>query len=229
MINKIALTGALLLSASVAFASPFHNGSFESGVTPGSFVTLNAGDNTSITGWNIGSAPNSGSLDYIGSYWTAQHGSRSIDLNGLSASSISQTFDVVAGTQYTVKFYLAGNPAGGPTQKDVDVFASDGNLGFVFNYSFDTTGHDLSNMGWTPYEFAFTPTDSSFRLSFVSATIGDSGNAQYPQAFGPALDNVTVTAAVPEPSTWAMMILGFAGVGFMTYRRRNKSAMLRVA
>jgi PEP-CTERM motif len=32
------------------------------------------------------------------------------------------------------------------------------------------------------------------------------------------------TAAVPEPSTWAMMILGFAGVGFMTYRRRNQFA-----
>lgn len=26
-----------------------------------------------------------------------------------------------------------------------------------------------------------------------------------------------ITAAVPEPSTWAMMILGFAGVGFMAY------------
>jgi hypothetical protein len=24
-----------------------------------------------------------------------------------------------------------------------------------------------------------------------------------------------ITAAVPEPSTWAMLILGFAGVGFM--------------
>jgi hypothetical protein len=36
-------------------------------------------------------------------------------------------------------------------------------------------------------------------------------------------------AGVPEPSTWAMMILGFAGVGFMAYRRRNKSEMLRTA
>jgi hypothetical protein len=33
--------------------------------------------------------------------------------------------------------------------------------------------------------------------------------------------------AVPEPSTWAMMILGFAGIGFMAYRRR-KSAGLAV-
>ena len=32
-------------------------------------------------------------------------------------------------------------------------------------------------------------------------------------------------SAVPEPSTWAMLILGFAGVGFMAYRRRS-SAML---
>jgi hypothetical protein len=30
---------------------------------------------------------------------------------------------------------------------------------------------------------------------------------------------------VPEPSTWAMMILGFCGIGAMTYRRR-KSAIL---
>jgi hypothetical protein len=29
--------------------------------------------------------------------------------------------------------------------------------------------------------------------------------------------------AVPEPSTWAMMILGFIGVGFMAYRRKSRS------
>jgi hypothetical protein len=32
-------------------------------------------------------------------------------------------------------------------------------------------------------------------------------------------------SAVPEPSTWAMMILGFTGVGFMAYRRKNKMAL----
>jgi hypothetical protein len=40
---------------------------------------------------------------------------------------------------------------------------------------------------------------------------------------------IPVAAAVPEPSTWAMMILGFAGIGFMAYRRRNNVASLRVA
>jgi PEP-CTERM motif len=31
-------------------------------------------------------------------------------------------------------------------------------------------------------------------------------------------------AAVPEPSTWAMMLLGFAGLGFTGYRALRKSA-----
>jgi hypothetical protein len=33
--------------------------------------------------------------------------------------------------------------------------------------------------------------------------------------------NVTVVYSVPEPSTWAMMILGFLGLGFMAYRKRK--------
>jgi PEP-CTERM motif len=40
------------------------------------------------------------------------------------------------------------------------------------------------------------------------------------------IDGVNLTAAVPEPSTWAMMILGFAGVGFMAYRRKSKPALM---
>lgn len=37
---------------------------------------------------------------------------------------------------------------------------------------------------------------------------------------------VTIASPVPEPTTWAMLILGFAGVGFMAYRRRNQTAAL---
>jgi hypothetical protein len=39
---------------------------------------------------------------------------------------------------------------------------------------------------------------------------------------------ISAVAAVPEPSTWAMMILGFAGVGFMAYRRNGKRALVTV-
>ena len=33
--------------------------------------------------------------------------------------------------------------------------------------------------------------------------------------------SLLMQSAVPEPSTWAMMVLGFAGIGYMTYRRKR--------
>jgi hypothetical protein len=41
--------------------------------------------------------------------------------------------------------------------------------------------------------------------------------------------SVPLTGAVPEPSTWAMMILGFCGIGFMAYRRKPNGASFRIA
>jgi hypothetical protein len=53
--------------------------------------------------------------------------------------------------------------------------------------------------------------DQSINTNFISET----GNFE----FG-------VTSVVPEPSTWAMMILGFCGVGFMAYRRKANLALM---
>jgi fibro-slime domain-containing protein len=46
-----------------------------------------------------------------------------------------------------------------------------------------------------------------------------------------SVDNITtsvpsLTEGVPEPSTWAMLILGFAGIGYMAYRRKAKPALM---
>lgn len=52
------------------------------------------------------------------------------------------------------------------------------------------------------------------------------GVTTWSNAFGiyDATFQATVSA-VPEPSTWAMMILGFFGVGFLAYRRHNGAAL----
>jgi hypothetical protein len=42
-----------------------------------------------------------------------------------------------------------------------------------------------------------------------------------PQDLEFELSSRSLTSAVPEPSTWAMMILGFLGVGFTAYRKKN--------
>ena len=42
---------------------------------------------------------------------------------------------------------------------------------------------------------------------------------------GPGGDDLSVTI-VPEPSTWAMMMLGFAGLGFAGYRKARKTVAI---
>ena len=43
-------------------------------------------------------------------------------------------------------------------------------------------------------------------------------------------NNLSVTAAVPEPATWAMMLLGFGGIGFAMRRgRKQNRRLLQVA
>lgn len=49
----------------------------------------------------------------------------------------------------------------------------------------------------------------------------------HPTAFAHSvIADAFIATAVPEPSTWAMLILGFAGVGFMAYRRRQNGLAL---
>lgn len=46
----------------------------------------------------------------------------------------------------------------------------------------------------------------------------------HPTEAGHALAAEYALAAIPEPSTWAMMLLGFAGLGFMGYKASRKAA-----
>ena len=64
--------------------------------------------------------------------------------------------------------------------------------------------------------FFFNPTDSEPGLSFTATLSGETTAGTVSSAI----------AAVPEPSTWAMMILGFFAVGFMAYRRRAKPTFM---
>ena len=106
----IVVFGGLALGAgNSAQAASFTNGSFELGTDPGSFSTVFQGDGATITGWLVG-GPSGASVDYIGSYWEAADGSRSVDLSGTSDypdglikwGEISQTFDTISGQTYRV-------------------------------------------------------------------------------------------------------------------------------
>jgi hypothetical protein len=81
--------------------------------------------------------------------------------------------------------------------------------------TFATSSNDI-------LEIQFDPTLSGTMPIFNSYITFDSGNTF---TFGEPGGTVSV-AAVPEPSTWALMLLGFAGVGFMAYRRKSKPALM---
>ncbi len=199
---KRALTLASILAvAAAANASGFTNGSFEDGVDPGSFTTLNPGD-TNISGWSVGGT----SVDYIGSYWLASDGARSLDLGGLGAGSVSQTFDTVNGQQYLLTFDMAGNPDNNDPLFTLNASVGDLNQDFSFINPFNNDPH--SNMGWQGRSALFTATGASSTITFTSLVP--------PGAYGPALDNVQMQA-VPEPCS--MIALGLGAVGLLRRKR----------
>jgi hypothetical protein len=77
----------------------------------------------------------------------------------------------------------------------------------------------------------FLMTDGSFiNLFSLSNAYGLANSVDDPSGTGPSAPPVNEViasfqvTAVPEPATWAMMILGFAGIGFLAYRRKPKMA-----
>jgi hypothetical protein len=73
--------------------------------------------------------------------------------------------------------------------------------------------------GWTLETFGFTAAATSEVLSFLA--VGSPANSLPPFAL---VDGVSLTS-VPEPSTWAMMLAGFGGLGFAAFRRRRRTRM----
>ncbi|MCX7799373.1 MAG: choice-of-anchor C family protein [Fimbriimonadales bacterium] len=204
--RSLPILALMAAGASAQAVNLITNGSFEqASVDPGpTFLTLSAGS-TAITGWVVGG----NGIDYIGGYWNAQHGRRSVDLSAINAGSISQTISTVAGQQYLLSFWLAANPDlpnSTPSTKVAIVSA-----GNVINQNFSTPPRSsgIPNMNWGQYSLAFTALGSSTTITFAS---GESN------AVGPALDNVSVEA-VPEPTTLALAGLGLAAA----LRRRKRS------
>ncbi len=207
--KHFAAAALLIFGATSASAVSIANGSFEVGaaIPAGGFITVPALNSTAITGWTVGG----GGVDYVGTYWQAADGVRSVDLSGNSAGGISQTISTIAGRSYRVAFYLSGNPDAGVGQK-VAVTSVSGNLPDIEFYNVGAA-NSRTNMLWQRFTYDFTAFDTTSTLTFASATR---------TAFGPAVDNVSIST-IPEPATWATLVLGMGLVGAFARDRRRRT------
>jgi choice-of-anchor C domain-containing protein len=158
------------------------NGSFEDGpqtANANQFVWLNEGDQQ-IKGWTV----SQGQLSYVGNYWEHADGKHSLDMHGGPGfGGIKQTFATKKGQKYRVIFAMAGNPLGTVPLKKLGVRAA----GREVEFTFDTAGKTVRDMGWTTQVWDFTAKDVKTTLEFVTRMTED-GDC------GPALDNVSVTS-----------------------------------
>ena len=78
-------------------------------------------------------------------------------------------------------------------------------------------------VGWMAVSLDFTADAATQELSFLAW--GDNGNTTNlpPMAFLAGVDSPYIPPTVPETSTWAMMILGFLGIGGAAWRRGKRS------
>jgi len=84
-----------------------------------------------------------------------------------------------------------------------------------------------ANQNFGPFGVAAVAGTGQF-IDTVSISVTSPNEFRFARQFDFGNGLAPAVAAVPEASTWAMMILGFAGVGFMAYRRRSNGTALRI-
>jgi hypothetical protein len=182
--------------------------------TGGDDVAVGSSD---ITGWTISGAYSVLWIPIGGLYGglnpsPGNPSSFLVDLTGTTNSapfdSVSQTIATTAGAHYTLTFDLGSAIQWGI---QAGVTASAGSASETFT---STNPGDSTNF-WNSETLNFVATGPSTLITLAGA----SGQSYI------GVDNVAVvetTGGVPEPSTWAMILLGFAGVGYMGYRRAKQ-------
>jgi hypothetical protein len=215
-------------------------------VVNGDFETTTNGplqfdNNTVATGWTSngynflfgpGTADTTGSSGSYGflALWGPNNGSA----NGLTNSPtggnfvaadgafqvapIEQTIHgLVAGQQYKVGFDWAGAQQLGFTGANTEQWEV--KLGSESHSTAVYSNPSQGFSGWMHESFTFTATSGTEVLSFLAH-----GTPDGVPPFS-LLDGVKMTAAVPEPATWALMLGGFGLVGFSLRKRGAKLAV----
>ena len=207
MIQKTLVSAALVLSAMGAQASTnlVNNGSFEANAQTVNHWTIYS----NLTDWSGGAAGIELRNNVAG---VAQEGVNFVELDTTNNSSMSQQITFANAGSYVLSFWYAARPDNGTRNTNSDA------LGWALGNSF--SGAVLGNWAlpgattWQHFTTTFTIGQAGTQtLAFNALGISDS--------YGGSIDNVSITSAVPEPESYALMLVGLGLMGTMV-RRRSK-------
>ncbi len=210
--SRCAFAGLLMSTAAIAF----------SGAARADFVSSTATDwQTSTTSLNI-DVNNSNQTSFVGHIGNTV-GVNVIDIttttgtnSGSGNAIISPSNDIFSSVTFT------------PVGNEYTSFSTRGqlnnntaNLFDVFITVNDNLGNKFLFVEKANTDFSPIGTEALFNsgewISSIMVSTDDPNGFQSVKQI-----DFGIATAVPEASTWAMMILGFMGVGFMAYRRKSQ-------
>ena len=177
-----------------------------------SFISQSYGDTALVNVAFDGDVNNQGleSMRWWSSGYSDLFGVAFFGLAFASPNPVGVYLTPVAGYQITLNSFDLGS-FGGPRTTQLTLRGGDGSL-------ISSTGNFVTNGAQrNTYTPGLTRADG-FRIVFG------------PDDFNVGIDNINYTVSridgggVPEPTTWAMMILGFCGTGTLLRRRRTATA-----
>jgi hypothetical protein len=198
LVSSLLAASATGANAAVVFSDNFNSYAFQLNWVPPSSV------------WTVPI----GTVDLIGETTSGTHfdffpgNGGYVDLDGTTHhAGTLETAESFGPGAYTLSFDLGGN-ARGEVAKTTTITLGVG--------SWSTSLTLASSAPYHLYTYTFTTTGG--KLSFGDNTAGN-------QDIGNILDNVSLSTAsgIPEASTWAMLGLGFAGLGFAGFRARRSA------
>lgn len=188
-----------LLSGGSAFAAPVEllvNGSFEATQR----ATGSWSNYANLPGWTGGQYGIELRNNVFG---VAPDGVNFVELDTTRNSSISQTVLTTLGQHYTLSFQFQDRPGVATSSQGLTVDWGGNAIGHVNN---------SLNGGWQTQTYSLIGDGSAMNLKFIATGTSDS--------LGTSLDNVSLTTAVPEPETYAMLLAGMGLVGMAARRRK---------
>lgn len=184
----------------------------------------------------------------LGGGCAAQPGSNVLLNTGETGTTVTGTLNNMAGTVSLTSTESLSLPANGAAR----VSATDGILNNPLTFTFNdglisALEFNINALTNGDVFFTFAGGDSDGQVTtlydlgkngenFFNAFNGTFKSVTMTFANGATVDDVrqfrigaAPTAAVPEPATWAMMLLGFGAIGFGMRRRRSDTVRVRFA